>query len=143
MTQTPLDKNSTKYLMRRLFREHMKQYVPRFLMAFALMIVVACATAAMAKLIEPVLNEIFVSKNRSMLHWIAGMVALVFLVKSVATYGQDRIMNEIGFRIVSDLQTRLFNHLMRSDISFFHANPTGTLMSRLTSDVRVLQATTS
>jgi subfamily B ATP-binding cassette protein MsbA len=143
MTQHLLDKTSTKYLMRRLFREHIKQYLPRFFLAFGLMMVVAATTAAMAKLIQPVLDEIFVSKNKEMLHVVALMVITVFVVKSLATYGQDRIMNEIGFRIVSDLQTRLFNHLMRSDISFFHANPTGTLMSRLTSDVRVLQATTS
>ncbi|MEQ1790402.1 MAG: ABC transporter ATP-binding protein, partial [Rickettsiales bacterium] len=48
-------------------------------------------------------------------------------------------MRYIGQRIIADMQTRLFEHLMKSDIGLFHAQSSGRLISRFTNDINLLR----
>ena len=48
-------------------------------------------------------------------------------------------MTTVGQRVVADIQLSLFARLMRADLAYFHANPTGTLISRFTNDASMLR----
>ena len=48
-------------------------------------------------------------------------------------------MTTVGQRVVADIQLALFARLMRADLAYFHANPTGTLISRFTNDANMLR----
>ena len=50
-------------------------------------------------------------------------------------------MSWLGLRIVTDLQVGLYERLMQMDLAFFHSNPSGTLVSRLTSDTVLMRNT--
>ena len=50
------------------------------------------------------------------------------------------MMTHVGQRVVADIQGALFARLMRADLAFFHANPTGTLISRFTNDAGMLRS---
>ncbi len=134
---------STRYLLNRLVRDEVRPHVRRLALAAACMIVVAAATAAYAYMMEPVLNEVFANKNRDMLVALPLIVIAIFAVKGFANYGQAVLMNQIGQRIIADLQTRMFAHLMRADLAFYHDTATGTLISRFTNDVNLLRAAVS
>ncbi len=129
--------------MRRLFREGVRPYVGRLGLALLCMAIVAGATAASAWLLDPVINKVFFEKNRQLL-WPVGLAVLgTFAVKSLASYAQATLMADAGQRIIADMQNRLFRHLMRMDLAFFHANSTGHLISRLTNDVQQMRAAVS
>ena len=49
----------------------------------------------------------------------------------------------VSIRTITDLRSRLFGHLLRLPLSFFHENSTGELLSRITSDTATLQGTLS
>jgi ATP-binding cassette, subfamily B, bacterial MsbA len=49
-------------------------------------------------------------------------------------------MTRVGQRVIADVQIALFARLMRADLAYFHANPTGTLISRFTGDAILLRA---
>jgi len=104
---------------------------------------VAAATAASAWLLEPVIDKIFAEKNEDML-WPIGLAVLAtFAVKGAANYGQAVLMSVVGQRILTDMQIRLYAHLMRMDIAFFHANSTGRLISRFTNDINSMRMAVS
>ncbi len=131
----------------RLLREHVRPHIRRLVLAVGCMVLVAAATATYAWLMEPVLNEIFENKNRAMLMVLPLAVMAVFLIKGTAGYGQSMLIHYVGLRIFTDLQIRLFAHLMPADLAFYHNTATGELISRFTNDVRlmcssVLKATT-
>src|SRR5712691_12499757 len=48
-------------------------------------------------------------------------------------------MTMVGQRVIADVQTSLFARLMRADLAFFHANSTGSLISRFTNDAGMLR----
>ncbi|MFO0995684.1 MAG: ABC transporter ATP-binding protein [Alphaproteobacteria bacterium] len=133
-------RDSTTYaLAKRLWRDHMRTHMPRVAAAILCMAIAAAATAALAKLMEPVLDDIFIKKDRALLHVVAFSVLAVFVIKGLSTYVESMLMNWVGFRIIADFQIRMFAHLMRADLVFFHDNHSGGLVSRFIYDAHVLR----
>lgn len=64
---------------------------------------------------------------------------VVFLVKSVFGYLQTLLMITVEQRVIRDLRDRLFGHLCRLSLSFFHGKRTGLLISRVTNDVTLVK----
>ncbi len=69
-------------------------------------------------------------------------IALVFLVILAASflleYLQTWVLQMTGQRIMFDLRMQIYGHLQRLDLQFFDRNPVGRLMTRVTTDVDVL-----
>ncbi|HEU4691892.1 MAG TPA: ABC transporter ATP-binding protein [Vicinamibacterales bacterium] len=71
-----------------------------------------------------------------------GTIAALYLAALIASflleYLQTWTMQLIGQRIMFDLRMQLVSHLHRLDLKFYDRNPVGRLMTRLTTDVDVL-----
>lgn len=127
-------------LLRRLVGEFLRPHMWRMVLSLAAMGLVAASTAANAWLMQPMLDRVFLERDARLLLVIpAAIVALAF-VKGAAGYAQAVLMSTVGQRVVADIQLSLFARLMRADIAFFHANPTGTLISRFTIDTLILRS---
>ena len=131
--------DSTAALGRRLLSDHVRPQLGRICAALACMAVVASSSAALAYLMEPVVDEIFVNRAEGALKLIAVAVLTVFVLRGAATYAQSVLMNHVGQRIIAKMQQRLFDHLMGSDLAFFQNTSTGTLIARFTNDVALLR----
>ena len=103
------------------------------------MVLAAGATAALAYLMEPVLDEIFLEKDRTLLIVVPVAVIVITLIRGVATYGQAVLMAFVGQRVIADLQSRVFAHILRFDLAFFQDTASGRLVSRLTNDVNMMR----
>lgn len=135
--------SSTNRLMRRLVGRYVRPYFGRLFIAVILMAISAACTGALAKLMEPVLDEIFVSQDKSQLYFIATLIFGVFVIKGVSTYGQGVMLEWVGQRVIADLQKQMFCHLMQADLSYFTSQSTGSLISRFTNDVGLLKNSVS
>jgi ATP-binding cassette, subfamily B, bacterial MsbA len=129
----------TAVLVWRLVREFMRPHAARVVLAFGLMGAAAGSTALRAWLMQPVLDRIFVGRDASWLSLIAGGALALALVKGLADYGEAVLMNHIGQRVVADVQIALFGRLIRADLAYLHAHPSGTLIARFTSDAALLR----
>jgi subfamily B ATP-binding cassette protein MsbA len=127
--------HSTLVLIRRLMKEGIRPYLGKVVLAVVCMVVGAGANAGYALLMDPVVNKIFTERNSAFL-WPLGLAVLgTFLLKSICNYGEAVYLSKVGLRVIADMQARLFAHLMRLDVAFFHANSTGRILSRLTNDI--------
>ncbi|NEQ78263.1 MAG: ABC transporter ATP-binding protein [Okeania sp. SIO2C9] len=66
---------------------------------------------------------------------LAGLAAIIFLVKGTVQYGQDTFMAKAAFTIALDLRKEVYSHLQRLNISYFEKSKTGDLSYRLTEDI--------
>jgi len=107
------------------------------------MLVVGATTSALAFLVKPALDEIFLKKNSDMLMWIPVAVIVIYLIKGGCNYTQTILMSFIGQRVIADLRNNLYRRMQMQSLSFFTKNPTGILMSRITSDVGYVQGAVS
>ena len=143
MDRKLLHENTTYALVKRLLKESVRPYLKWIAFALVGMVFVAGATAAMAWLMKPVINDVFVAKNKEFLLPISIAVLVTFAIKGFANYAQSVIMHYVGQRIITDTQHRLYGHLTRMDLSFFHQTPTGSLISRFTVDINMMRAAVS
>ena len=139
----PVTHLPTHVLMKRLWRECIRGYAGRLFLALIFMGVMAAATTLSAYLLEPVMNDIFIAQDRDKLWLIASAIIATFFVKGMATYAQAVLMAHVGLKIVADMQNRLYRHMSGLDLSFFHDNATGTLVSRYTIDVGSMRVAVS
>ncbi len=130
---------STRHLLVRLVRDHVRPHLGRLLLAGLCMAVAAGATAALAYLMEPVLDRIFLEKDRELLIVVPLAVIVITLIRGAATYGQAVLMAFVGQRVIADLQSRVFAHILRFDLAFFQDTASGKLVSRLTNDVNMMR----
>ena len=134
------ERSVTLPLLRRLIREFVRPYFGRLAIALACMGIMAGATATNAWLMQPMLDRVFVAHDAKLLFVIPAAVVVLAFLKGFANYGQTVLMTNVGQRVVGDVQAALFARIMRTDLAFFHANPTGTLISRFTTDAVMLRA---
>ncbi len=129
-------------LYRRLL-ELIKPYRTKLVLAMICMAFVSLLTAGQAYLVQPALDDVFMKKDEKMLFLLPIAIILLFLVKGVFNYGQAYLMNFIGLRIIADMRERLYNHLQNLSLSFFTKTSTGVIISRITNDVNLIQASVS
>lgn len=132
-------RTSTSDLTRRLYREAIRPYVGRILLAVLLMGIVAGAQGATAWLMEPVVDWVFAQKSSALLWPVAMAVLGTFAVKGAAEYFQSAVMSQVGLRIIADLQQRLFAHLLTLDAGFFGRISSGNLVSRFLVDINQMR----
>jgi len=126
-----------------LLLPRIKPHWHRLAWAMALMVVIAGATALMAYAVKPLLDDIFIAKDRFMLYMMPFIIIGLFAVKGLASYGETYLMQWVGQRIITELRIELYAHLQRLSLSYFDRTPTGELMSRITNDVNQIQAAVS
>jgi subfamily B ATP-binding cassette protein MsbA len=134
---------STKQLLKRLWRDYLAAFQKRMWLAGILMIIVAGTTAANAWLMQPVLDDIFLRKDQSMLYVIPIAVLVIFTLKSFATYGQNLILQLMGQRILATMQQQLYRHVIHADIGLFSQASSGRLISRFTNDIYIMRQSVS
>ena len=112
-------------------------------LAALFMVVEAGAGGAMAMLVKPVLDDIFIARDSSKLLLIPGLAVLVFFLKGAGSYGAEYLMSYVGQRIIRDFRDLLYEKIMNLPISYIQKEKTGVLMSRVTNDVSIIKSMVS
>ncbi len=134
-----LPHNSTSVLMRRIVKDYLSLHFRKLFVAIVLMMVAAAMTASIAKLLQPIMDDVLTGSDKSKIVPFAFVVMCIFIVRGLSTYGHTILMNRISHGVVAKVQQDLFAHFLRLDLSFFHNNPSGQLISRVVSDVSVMR----
>ena len=71
--------------------------------------------------------------------YILGMLGVSFLTNTLNA-GETYLQQWVGQRVVFDLRAKLYDTLQSQSMSFYDANQTGQLMSRVTNDVQQVQS---
>ena len=124
-------------LMRRLLR-YLRPYQVTVVISVALLLVVAGLQLVGPYLTKVAIDKHIAFKNLSGLAKIAVLYLAVLVFQFTVRYIQTYIMQLMGQKAMYDLRMQLFSHLQKMSLSFFDKNPVGRLMTRLTSDVQVL-----
>lgn len=133
----------TKLISKRLLKEFIKPYSNKLIFAASAMVLVALSNAFHAWLVKPALDDIFVHLNRKMLVIIPLAMIAVGVIKAIATYFQNFYMKFVGQRIITDMQAKLYSHLIYSDLSYLHQFSTGKIISRFSNDIITMRTALS
>ncbi|HZD55001.1 MAG TPA: ABC transporter transmembrane domain-containing protein, partial [Candidatus Aquicultoraceae bacterium] len=125
-------------IYRRMLR-YVRPYAARLAFAMVCMIVVSSFRGAIAFLVKPALDDIFINKDAGRLKVIPLLVLGVYLLKGAFEFAQGYLMSGVGQRVIRDIRDHLYRHMQSLSLSFYMKHPTGVLMSRVTNDVGLMQ----
>ncbi len=127
-------------------KDLLRQYLPyltgykrKFFFAILGMIAVAVGTAGTAQLIKPVLDDVFINKDKEMLFLMPFFLVGVFALKGLGRYIQTYYTSYIGQDVVRKLRDQLVSHLTYLDMEFFRKTHSGEILSRVTNDIARIQ----
>jgi len=121
----------------------MRPYLPVLILGGVLALVVASMEGAIAWLVKPAMDDIFIRHDQTMLRLIPLLLLGAYLVKGVGRYGQSYLMAAVGERVVATLRYNLYAHIQQMPLSFFADLHSAELMSRVVTDVNRLARVSS
>ncbi len=95
----------------------------------------AVITVAVPLLLKTIIDNGILKHNTTLVLWVAGLVAALALFSAFLSIWQRWLSARIGEGLIYDLRTEVFEHVQRQPIAFFTRAQTGSLVSRLNSDV--------
>jgi subfamily B ATP-binding cassette protein MsbA len=107
------------------------------------MMLVAAITPVKAYIIKPVVDDIFVNKDTSMLGFIPFVVVMLYVLEGALIFGQAYFMGYVGQDLIKRLRDQLYSHIQMLPLSFFQKQETGVLMARITNDVSIIKGMVS
>jgi ABC-type multidrug transport system fused ATPase/permease subunit len=125
-------------VIRRLAR-YLAPYKPQAILAFVGMLVYAATSYVQPLLIGEAVRGPIRRGDLGGLNLLGGIFVVLVLASWGAQYVQVSSTGYIGHRILYTLRTQMFDHLQKLSVRFYDNNEVGRIMSRMTSDVTVLQ----
>src|SRR5512132_922579 len=156
--------------MRRIFRLlwYVRPYWVQLFTSIFLMALVGGLTAFRAALFRPIFDRVLKPESQSQdiilfqyhghtlylqefvpsfMHNAWTMVAFVMVVstvlKGIFDYVGTYLVNYAGYGLITDLRNDVFSTVLRRSTSFFHRNPTGTVVSTIINDIDKVQTAMS
>jgi len=124
-------------LMRRLL-QYLRPYWRSVVAALVTIVVGGAASLVQPYLIKVAIDQYIAARRLTGLDRLALIYLAVLVIAFVAEYAQTWTMQLTGQRIMFDLRMAIYRHLQRLDLRYYDRNPVGRLMTRVTSDVDVI-----
>ncbi|HKB12262.1 MAG TPA: ABC transporter ATP-binding protein [Vicinamibacterales bacterium] len=124
-------------LMRRLL-EYLRPYWRSVVAALVAIVVGGSAALVQPYLIKVAIDRYIATNRLDGLNRLGAVYFAVLVIAFAAEYAQTWTMQLTGQRIMFDLRMAIYRHLQRLDLRYYDRNPVGRLMTRVTSDVDVI-----
>jgi len=136
--------NYTAYqTIRRLVVLYIKPYQKQIFSAIFFMVISAGCSVNIVKLVQPTIDKLFLTHDDQMLLFLPLMVSVTFFIKGIAEYYQNYLIKFVGQKILTDLQIKMYGHLLFADILFIQSQSSGRLISRFTNDISMMRGAVS
>ncbi len=135
--EDPLGKAYDPRLMRRLLA-YLRPYRRKVVVAVGMLVL-----ASALELVSPWLTKVAIDRaipgnDYRLLGLLAGIFIVALVFSAILEYGRTLLTAWIGQRVMKDLRGEIFAHLQRLHLGYFDRHPVGRTMTRVTSDVEVL-----
>lgn len=125
----------TGHTLKRLYQDYTSSHLTSILAAAFLSVIVAASTSAIAWLLDPAIEKIFLNKDKTLIFLIPLAIIIAFTAKGVSLYLAKILMIKVGEEIKKDIQINMLGSFIDSDTQFIDSNHTGKYISNLNFDV--------
>ena len=119
---------------------YLKPYVwPYFTLGMLCMLGFGATDGTIPFLVQHIMDDVFARKDQATLSYLPLLVVAIFAFRGLMNFGQSYLNDYVGLRIINDVRNQLNRHFQSLSVSFFHRHPSGTLLSRVNSDVSLVR----
>jgi len=125
--------------LRRLYG-YLKPYVwPYFLGAMVCMILYSATAGAVPYLVRALVDDVLAAGDRATLGAMPVLIIVVFSLRGAMAFGHTYLGEYVGQHVVHDVRRELSAHIQQLPVSYFDRVASGTILSRVTTDVLLLR----
>ncbi|CAA9889414.1 ABC transporter [Candidatus Methylobacter favarea] len=119
--------------------DFIKPYYFRILLAILALIIAAAATLALPVAVRMIIDKGFLPAQAEIIN--SYFLILLTIVLLIAVFAAIRfyLVMWLGERIVADIRSKVYQHVIRMEPQFFEITRTGEVLSRLTTDTTLVQ----
>ncbi|MCE5311596.1 MAG: ATP-binding cassette domain-containing protein [Nitrospiraceae bacterium] len=118
-----------------------RPYMWRLIAAVLCSLVLSGINGAIAWLVKPALDTLFVDKMANMLYLLPVGVICLFLLRGIFTFFANYLMGSIGSKMIRFIRHEIYEKLLKLPHSFFTSSSSGSIISKVLNDVDVLKNT--
>jgi subfamily B ATP-binding cassette protein MsbA len=129
----------SNYLIR-IYKEYLYLYKDKIFIAFLLMLLIAFCNALMVIIIKPTIDNLFITHEKKYFILIPLIIIIVTLTKGIAEYFQNYFLKNVGQRLVSNMQMKMYENFIKSDLNTIQQYSSGKAMSKFTNDIILMRS---
>ncbi len=125
-------------ILKRLYNEYTKKYLGKIIFSVFLSLIVAGSTSAIAWLLDPAIEKIFIEKDQTLILIIPVLIIAAFTTKGLSLYFAKVTMIGVGEHVKKDVQIDMMRSLIKADTQIIDSKHTGKFIGNLTMDVGMI-----
>ena len=125
-------------ILKRLYNDYTKKFLPKILLSVFFSILVALSTSAIAWLLDPAIKKIFIDKDQTLILLIPLAIIIAFSLKGASLYFAKTILIKVGQEVTKILQFQVMKNIITADSETMDEKHSGKYISHLTFDIGMI-----
>ena len=121
------------------FARYIKPYWWQSSIVLAFMVLMTASSLAFPYILMILIDEVLPDEDYYLLGILLATLFGIIALNIISVFIAEYLYRWIGNRVVFEMRSELFSHLLRLPLSFFKRNKTGDIAHRLNNDVQIVQ----
>ena len=122
-------------ILKRLYSKYTKKHLKQIFLSLFFSLFVAGSTSAIAYLLDPAIEKIFIEKDQTLMVIIPLLIIIAFATKGLSLYLAKVLMIGVAEEVRKEMQCDMLGNLISADTALIEGKHTGKFISILSNDV--------
>ena len=122
-------------ILKRLYSEYTRKHLKQIFLSLFFAMFVAGSTSAIAYLLDPAIEKIFIEKDETLMVIIPLFIIVAFATKGLSLYAAKVLMIGVAEEVRKEMQCDMLSNLISADTALIEDKHTGKFISILANDV--------
>ena len=122
-------------ILKRLYFKYTRKHLKQLLLSLFFALFVAGSTSAIAYLLDPAIEKIFIEKDQTLMVIIPLLIIIAFATKGLSLYIAKVLMIGVAEEVRKEMQCDMLGNLISADTALIEGKHTGKFISILANDV--------
>ena len=122
-------------ILKRLYFDYTRNHLKKIFLSLFFAMFVAGSTSAIAYLLDPAIEKIFIEKDQTLMVIIPLLIIIAFATKGLSLYVAKVLMIGVAEEVRKDMQCDMLGNLISADTALIEGKHTGKFISILSNDV--------
>jgi ATP-binding cassette, subfamily B, bacterial MsbA len=119
--------------------KYAQPYKKSIIFAFLCLLLTSVVNLILPLIVRNMINTVIVLKDNLVLNALTRDLVLIILFQAAFAVTHNYIFGFVGHRMTTDFRIEFFSHIQSLSLRFFHNRRVGEILSRMSSDITVIQ----
>ncbi len=126
-------------ILKRFYDQYTKEHLKKILLAVFFSVFVAGSTSAIAWLLDPAIEKLFINKDQALIYLIPISIVIAFACKGGSLYIAKVLLINVAEDVKKNIQSDMVKAFIKSDTQFIEDKHSGKYISNLNYDVELIK----